>query len=214
MSRIFRLLAALPVVIAFGVVDGIWSERWGPSPDLEQAAARLDEVPIQVGNWEGHDKPIDKRQLERLGIRGYVNRVYVNRRTGAELEVFLVYGKRGPICVHTPDVCFEGAGYTRQGAITRRTAPRRVPAEFWTARFRPAGGAMFPPKRIDWAWTINGDWQAPDSPRLAFARSAALYKIYVIHNMRPQGGAADNDPTPEFVRQFLPAVNRCLYAGS
>jgi hypothetical protein len=213
-SRILPLLTALPLVIAFGVVDGTWSDRWGPSPDLEQAAARIDNVPLRIGDWEGHDRKIDSRQLTRVGIKGFIYRDYVNRRTGAAVEVFLVCGKHGPISVHTPDVCYEGAGYSRKGDITHREVEGRVPAQFWTARFRPVDGAMTSPKRIYWAWTVAGDWQAPQSPRIAFARSAALYKLYVIYNLPRLDEMTANDPSVDFIRQLLPVVHQCLFPGT
>jgi hypothetical protein len=211
MARILPTLAALPLVIAFGVADGLWSDRWGPSPDLDQAVHRLEAVPLDVGNWQGQAKTVPARQLAAAGIKGYLYRVYQNRRTGAVLEVFLVCGKHGPIAVHTPDVCYEGAGYNRDSDITHRAVAGPVPAEFWSARFRPTEGALTAPKRISWAWTATGEWQAPQSPRVAFARSAALYKLYVIYNLPRLEEPAGQDPTADFLAQFLPVVNQCLF---
>ena len=51
MTRILTFLAGLAVVIGSGVVYGAWTQRWQKSADLEAQAAKLRNLPEQVGSW-------------------------------------------------------------------------------------------------------------------------------------------------------------------
>src|SRR5205823_11374713 len=62
MKRILPVLMALPLVIAFGVAEGQWTDRWSMSDEIEQASARLRSIPTTAGEWEGTDEELDPRQ--------------------------------------------------------------------------------------------------------------------------------------------------------
>src|SRR5262245_41385535 len=106
MLRILPLLTALPLVISFGIVEGFWSDRWGFSQEAASAAARLEDVPLSMGEWDAHPGKLDAREIGRAEIRGYMLREYINRRTGNTLTVLIALGRPGPIAVHSPEVCF------------------------------------------------------------------------------------------------------------
>src|SRR5205085_5635600 len=103
---------------AMGVVHGVYADRWGRSAQLERALAALPRVPAALGDWAGEERPLDPAVLKAGGIEGSVSRRYHNPRTGETVAVLIVCGRGGPISVHTPDVCYEGAGY-------RQLAPER-----------------------------------------------------------------------------------------
>ena len=106
MARILPVLIAIPVVVSFGFAEGLWMHRWTPQSDLKLAAARLAEVPMSVGEWEGRALELDSREIAIGEIAGYIRRHYVHRRTGKYLTMMLLCGRAGPITVHPPDVCF------------------------------------------------------------------------------------------------------------
>jgi hypothetical protein len=92
----------------------------------------------------------------------------------------------------------------------RRDGPAR-PAEFWTARFRKdeAGAPLF--RRVFWAWSADGDWRAPDQPRLAFARHDALYKLYVVQEVSRTDGQAPEEECDDFIRELLQDLAKVLF---
>src|SRR5437870_1212645 len=108
--RTLPVLTALPLLVGFGVFEGLWTNRWGWSHEVERATERLAAVPRTIGEWHGHDEILDARQVKQAEMSGYVMRRYVHQRTGAALTVLLVCGRPGPTCVHSPDVCYRGAG--------------------------------------------------------------------------------------------------------
>jgi hypothetical protein len=213
-ARMLPVLVALPLVAAYGAAEGVWTNRWHQSHDLERAAARLADVPMLVGDWNGAALTLDERALERAEVQGYLLRRYTHRPTGAEVSVLLVCGRPGPVAVHPPDVCYGGAGYDLTAPPARARcateAPAR-PAEFWQATFQKTEAPAPERLAIRWAWSADGEWTAADHPRLRFARSPALYKLYVLRSLPPGDAAAATDPADDFLALFLPHVQQALF---
>jgi hypothetical protein len=200
------ILASVVLVGTLGAVHGVFTDRWGPSGQLEQALAALDRVPAAVGDWSGEDVAYEPEDMARAGIKGCVFRRYKNARTREAVSVLLVCGRGGPISVHTPDVCYAGAGYRQVGDERTREvevgAEARVP--FRVARFAPPGGVSPTQLETYWAWSRDGRvWEAPQNPRLTLARSAALYKLYVTREFTPGARAEAADPCQTFLRLAL-----------
>jgi hypothetical protein len=216
MLRTLPAWIGFTLVVAFGVAEGLWANRWQTSEAAERAAAALAEVPLSVGDWQGEARELDARQSAHAEITGHLWRRYVNRRTGAEVTVLLVCGRAGPVALHPPEVCYGGAGYHLAGEKVRHAVAAEAlgaPAEFWAGQFQK-DGAVPQPLRILWAWSADGRWVAADSPRLSFARSPALYKLYVVREMPRADEPLANDPCPEFLKAFLPQLNGRLFPAA
>lgn len=216
MMRSLSLAAALLLLALSGVVHGLWTGRWGPSPDLAGAAARCQQVPQTLGDWEGRPLEINQTQLEVAEVVGHVARQYVNKHTGQRVSLILICGRPGPISVHTPDVCYAGAGYAPVGDMERAGVPAVAdgPAsEFLTLRFKKPGVAA-EPLRIFWAWSDRGPWRAPENPRLSFARAPVLYKLYVVRALGSPDEPLDGDPCQDFLRVLVPELQKCLSSSS
>jgi Protein of unknown function (DUF3485) len=214
MMRTFPIVAAIVVVLSSGVAQGLWSHRWTASHDIGAAVARLDRVAMKVGDWEGEDQEFDRRQLEQAEIDGYIMRRYKHRRSGALMSILLVCGRTGPIAVHSPDVCYSGAGYELTADPVRKAlepAGGGPPAEFWRGDFSKQNSITPLNIRIYWSWSNGGPWKAPGNSRLTFAGSPVLYKLYVIHG---SGVAAerdkDTDPGVEFIQALLSGLTKSL----
>ena len=209
MTRFLPLIVAASAVVAAGVVHGLRTDRWTAKADVAAAAARLDGVPTKVGEWDGHPIEIDDRQLALAEAVGHLSRIYVNRRTGAEVTVIVLCGRPGPIALHSPEVCYTGAGYSLDGEAT--TCPLKgdgVPAaEVFKGKFVKPGP---PPDTLNvfWAWKSDGPWGAPSSPRLTFVRSSILYKLYAIRRLARPDEDASQEPCLDFLREFLPELEK------
>ena len=206
------ILVSLALVGAMGVVHGVFSDRWGPSEQLERAVVGLDRVPAQFGEWSGTDITIDPAVLRVAGIERGVFRRYHNSRTGDTVSILLVCGRGGPISVHTPDVCYEGAGYRQLAPEQRQDLDGeggRVDS-FNAARFGKPG--IVPVQmQIYWGWSLDGvAWQAPENPRMSLARARALYKMYVVREYAPGSPAESTNTCEDFLREFRPEVRKAL----
>ncbi len=203
--------ATFLLIVAFGVGEGVWTNRWSLMDGPEQASAKLVAVPQIVGDWEGKDQELDPRQIARAEISGYLMRQYTHRATGATMQVLLVCGRPGPTSLHTPDICYAGAGYAQAGALVPQVVEGAgSPAGFWTGRFDKPGPQP-ESLRIYWAWNATGAWSASDNPRWEYAHHRFLYKLYVVRPLTKADEPLADDPTPEFMRVFLPEVQKCLF---
>src|SRR5262245_57881820 len=213
MLRIIAISAALLSVIGSGVLHGYWTNRWTTSPELEMAVARLERVPLAIGEWQGQPVEVNADQIAQAEIAGYVARRFENR-TGQIVNLFLVCGRSGPIAVHPPEVCYTGAGFKVIGEAQKcRITPATPtkPAEFFRARFEKPASAGTGHLNLYYAWNAAGSWEAPSSPRRSFASYRALYKMYVSREVA-SGDAKDGEVCAEFLKQTLPALEKALFS--
>jgi len=214
--RVYFLVTAILLVLAFGYVEGRWTQRWQRSQALERAVSRLAAVPLDFGDWLGEARELDARHVARGEIDGYLMRNYTNRISGSTVSVLLVCGRAGPTCLHTPEVCYPGAGFSLEKKAERQdlsaAAPAR-PAKFWVGKFHKPAAAIPEALRIYWAWNARGDWSAPDNPRLHFASAAALHKLYVIQPLQDlePSRTQQEDPAVEFLKDFLRELQQHLF---
>jgi len=214
MLRTLAALAATAFVILTGLAQGYWTYRWGPPLGQQVAAERLARVPHDVGDWRGEDHQLPEDQIRAAGLSGYVLRSYVNRFTGAAVTLLIVCGPPGPISVHTPDVCYAGAGYQMIRDPVRKTVRAEGPAggaTFWSADFRKQRPGPDPGKRVVWGWSTGDTWQAVDNPRFDFARARALYKVYVVRDITP-AREDEADASLVFLGRLLPELRTALSA--
>jgi hypothetical protein len=210
--RLLPLIACSSLLVASGIVHGVWSNRWSVSDELRQASARLEALPQKLGDWEGQPSEVDARQLSVAEAAGHVSRRYVNRRTAAEVSLLVLAGRGGPLAVHQPEICYVGSGFTQLGKKERWEGPADSPvrgSSFWVGRFARTG-ADPQTLRVVHAWSLKGDWLAAEQPRHTFALLPALYKIYVVRQMSAADEPLDKDPALDFLRVAVPALRVCL----
>jgi hypothetical protein len=213
MFRPAQVVIALALLALSGLAHGLVTSRWHKSEALEMALARVPDVPLTLGPWEGHDLETDPEVFAQARAEAYWMRNYQKGAAGPGVTAILMCGRAGPLAVHTPDVCYRGAGYEMAGPETRIEVPvagAGEPAQLWTAVFRKEQPTGFGQLRLFWTWSAEGSWQAPGSPRLAFAGQPALYKLYVVREMTADEPLA-GDPGLEFVGRLLPELNRVLF---
>ena len=202
--------AGVGLLVSLGVCHGVQTERWAKSTALHQAAARLANVPDELGAWRGEAVEIDTKHLKVAEAAGHVARTYVHKQTGERVSVLVLCGRPGPLAVHTPDVCYANAGYEAAGESARvEVAGGRL----WTNVFRMGGSAALDRRgalRVYWGWSAGGPFAAPADPRVEYWREPALFKLYVV---RPgAAGPAERDPAGELMGELLPALGAALAA--
>jgi hypothetical protein len=207
------ILVCLALIASLGVVHGIYTDRWGPSGQLEQALAGLPRVPMKFGEWTGEDVPYEADALTRAGIKGGVFRRFTNPHGRESISLLIVCGRGGPISVHTPDICYSAAGY-RQLAPEQRKEVENGQGQkewFYVARFGKPSAVVPVELEIYWTWSRDGEtWHAPENPRLSLARAPALYKMYVVREYAPKSRAETASTSEAFIRQALPVIGQSL----
>ena len=208
-------VAALALIVGSGLVHGRWTNRWRTAPALAELVARLDSVPMVLGDWTATSRAIPPRELAMTGAVGYITRVYTNPTKGLAVSIMLLSGLPGNITTHTPDACYPGAGYTLGNGerfVHRYGVPERA-AEFQTAIASRAGTDPST-LRLYWAWHGPSGWSAPGNARWAFAAEPMLSKLYIV---RETSGATIDpkaDPAAQFMSLLLPELERLISASS
>lgn len=211
MTRLLALGMVLTAVLGSGVTAGLWSGRWGNSTALQQAIARLDRVPLTLGEqWDVQEEKLTPREVAVAEMDGYLARKYIHRPTGAAVTMLLICGRSGPLSVHTPEVCYAGAGFGRTG----QQSHEETRAQFHAIDFLKHNAATPTRLRVFLAWGYKGEWSAPNSPRTTFAGKPYLYKLYVTRGLTAAGEPLDKDVAAELIRDLLPQLQETLFAGS
>jgi hypothetical protein len=214
MRQWLAYLTALTVVLATGLVHGLWTQRWSNGGDLGAARARLEHVPLTLGDWHGTALELDAATLARAEVAGYFWRRYLHQGDGRTVTALVLCGRFGPLSVHTPEVCYGAIGFQPMEPPQRVAVPlgpSDKPAEVWTARFEKQGPV---PEylRVFWGWSAGDGWQAPDNPRFTFRAAPVLYKLYVVREMARPDEPLDGDGGVALLRRLVPVLD-AAFAG-
>lgn len=209
--RNLAFVAALGMLLLSGVLYQVLAKD---SDQLDAAADRVALVPMTIGDWQGSEEQGDAASFEQAGAKGHWMRQYVHAGSKETILVILMCGRAGKMSVHTPEVCYRGAGYELFEEPTPCALSSKSAGElgsFWTASFTKKS---VPPAnlRLYWAWNARGKWEAAASPRWQFRGAPFLYKLYVSREIGRQNGVAPSaDVTADFMREFLPVLDRTLF---
>ena len=221
MNRLQTLTTVgLGIIVLGGIAQGWMTHRWSENAAVADAAALLDAVPTQVGEWTSVDYELSKGEIEIGRIDGYLKREYTNQITGARVHFLLMVGEAGPISLHPPTICFAGQGYRVVGHQTHMTVKderrqgRTFHDDFHQADF--GNSALNDPAltRLYWAWSASGEWEAPSNPRVEYAGKPFLFKLYVSESWVPSGTVSDTGAARLFLEDILPAVRAALQPGT
>jgi hypothetical protein len=214
-SRVFLIVVAICTLLATGLVDGFRTNRWGLSSELELASSRVEGLPMTVGNWKGTPATLDRREMLAAGLDGFVLRTYKNEATGKSFTLLLVCGRPGPVSVHTPEICYPGAGYE---IVQAHPVKIQVGAEsggdFLMADFERRETIPADRLRVYWSWNASGTWSVPESPRILFAPHPVVYKLYLISAVTKYREQSTEDGMADFLGQLLPELRAVLFPGS
>ena len=209
MTRILPIATGLVALIACGVVHGLWTDRWLPKPDPAAAAARFEGLPMTVGAWEGEALEVSPRELQ--GLSGYLARRYVNHDTGDAVTLALMCGRPRVVSVHSPDVCYAASGYEVTAPSRYSPSDLSPPASFWMTEMVRTRAAEETRLRVFFTWSADGAWEASDNPRLAFAATPVLYKLYLLRDLPAGSAPLTDDPCLDFFKQLQPELQKCLF---
>src|SRR5262249_46573320 len=135
MNRLVACILTFALLVGGGLVHGLNAERWRASSDLELGVERVPTVPLEVDGWVAEVRDSHAAELDQAGARGYWTRTY--RKDGHEILAILMVGRAGRMAVHTPEVCYRGAGYELFGPAKQHEVVdgTKKLASFWTATF-------------------------------------------------------------------------------
>lgn len=216
MLRWIHTAVAVALLVATGIVQGMWSDRWAVDEQTTAAAKMLDEIPMVIGDWEGTEIKV-KPGTAGAGVTGCIQRNYTNRKIGATVVIALVNGRPGPVSTHTPEACYGASGYT---VGKREAVPITTAAEtdrFWTADATRVRATEETKLRIFWGWNAGEGWVASNDGRSQFPlfRYPILHKLYVLREITGTNATtsreAKDEPCVAFLNELVPALNASVF---
>lgn len=214
MKRILVTGLAVIAVLATGIVHGIWTGRWQITDEPGASVARLRNVSMKIGDWQGQTLDAESQQLGDAS--GCLLRRYTNTFTGANVTVFLLCGRPGPVAIHPPDSCYAAGGYEvlTPSHFKAPVEPGGTAGEFRVARMRKKRAGDQSQLRIFWSWNDGNGWRVPSNPRWTFASSRFLFKLYLVRELPDFEEPLDNDPSIDLMRRLLPQLDEVLFSRS
>jgi hypothetical protein len=232
MSRWFAIPVAFVLIVASGILCGLWDNRWFVSHELAETSRRIAELPLDLGDWKGEDVKQDPdataRYIRQGTIHALKTRRYVNAGTGQTVEVLLATGRPGPISTHNPMTCVVNKGVMVQSSdpVNRSIkVPSLGHVDYTRCNVRnTATAGQIEEWTIFWTWHAATGWISTNNPRLRFASYRALTKLYVTRSNTeyalglkaddPEGDDAEkqsDDAAKLFLKECLPLIDRALY---
>ena len=193
-------LVVTGLIAAAALVHGAVTQRWGVFEPDPAVTNRLHALELRFEDWHPTEVPTEMPTNERSTA---TSRRYQSASTGRSAVVSIISGIPGSVSTHTPDVCYPGSGYRTCAAARRETMelPGGKVATFYVADFEKKRETSLDRARVRWAWTTDGTWIAPDSPRWQFAKQLTavpvLYKVYIVTPLPegPEDQRPEDDPT-------------------
>ncbi|MDH7602934.1 MAG: EpsI family protein [Armatimonadota bacterium] len=97
------------VLLLLGSVLTYWA-RFKPVRVL--FTAPLDKFPKRIGQWQGHDEPIEKSIRDVMNADKLLSRTYVGSDPDYPIGVWIVYRKFGRRdFAHRPEMCYPASGW-------------------------------------------------------------------------------------------------------
>ena len=204
------------ITVAVTVFSGNLFGRWGYQ-GWDEAAAALKELPMEINGWRAETEgELDETSVSMLRIQNsYLFRTYRHEDTQASVLLTLMVGPTGRITVHTPEVCFGGRNFRREGP--RERVPVDVMLEsgeeqvdtFWRVHFVGQSLTVGANNRISFYYGVNtgNEWQAVDNPRVTFQRYRYVYRIQAEAY---SGTGEDEDNVKKFLEDCLPTIHEYL----
>jgi hypothetical protein len=209
-----HLIGVVALLVAGGVVHGMWTHRWDDTMGENAGVDLLAKLDGPLGDWQpGPASAVDARDIPKGAWASA--RPFVNQKANKRAVASVTAGVPGVVAAHTPDVCFLGSGYKLKNPPSKQTLP--MPgggsAEFYVADFEKTSASGTEAVRCRWTWTADGTWHAPDYPRLFFAKSQVkmpvLYKLYVVHPIGDED-LTKNDPYRTLAADLAASLGRHL----
>lgn len=207
-----HLVGALVLLVASGIVHGMWTHRWADGAARDAGIDLLAKLDEPIGEWHpGPAIPVSERDIPK-GTSA-TSRQFAHSAGKKGIVVSVTRGIPGVVAAHTPDVCFLGSGYKLKNPPSKQTLP--LPGggnvTFYVADFEKTTATGSEAVRCRWAWTADGTWHAPDYPRLFFAKSQVnlpvLYKLYIVHPIGDED-LTKSDPYRTFAADLAVALGR------
>ncbi len=208
----------LVAIVSLSFYEGYaMKDRWSePGVEAEELGKRFTQVPLNLGEWEGEDLPVDEVVRKTAGAIGYVSRRYTHATTRKQVVLWLIVGHSRDIVRHTPNACYPSSGFRQVGSQLRHhlDVAGDKSAVFFTSKFEKEDALSRRIERVFWAFNHPDDnqWEAPEiGARTRYGLAKALYKLYFTSAVQPDEDTIEDNVAAEFGELMLPVIDEALF---
>jgi hypothetical protein len=197
-----KLILVVGLIMAGAVVHGGVTQRWS---DFAVDASRAERMHAHVVPFAESISEKIENEVSTLERSIATSRRYASPTREFAAATSIISGVPGAVATHTPDVCYVASGYTMKGSPVRKsiTLPDGTTAAYLVCDFDKATATSAERVRVRWTWTVNGTWDVPNRPRLAYMGERELFKLYVVTALPPDETPGDDRPV---VSEFFAAT--------
>jgi hypothetical protein len=212
-ARWARVVLACLVLAASGGVR--WWQARQVNAVLEEgrtAPFPLAELPMELGDWKGEPTDLDPKIARRTGATDLITRRYVDQRTGATVEVIVLYGPSTEVYGHVPEVCYQAAGYEKvAGPESRPIRAGEGEAPFRTLVYSKGEGGQADLHEVYYSWRYPSHW----SPEVVgvykrFERIPGMLKVHLARRVTEHERRDIGNPCESLLHVLLPEIERRL----
>ena len=177
----------------------------------------LSTIPKTLGVWqvpseaEREDTKLDRAVAEMAGAIGEpLERVYVDKETGATLTVLVIYGPAEKVTGHIPEVCYPGVGYeqTETFEVKPSTAGLRKDV-YRSLLFVKKGGSQVVRDEVYYTFRQEGKWTPVVSSNWKSLRNGPpVFKVQIQRRIADRESRSVNNPCEQFLALLLPEIDR------
>jgi hypothetical protein len=206
MRQLLLATTTCGILLGLGIYHGLATDRWTQASGDTDPGKCFANLPLSFDDWVGERLPRGEGDDDKNSV---LTSRFINRINGRWVLTSITSGRAGRVSIHDPEHCYLGSGYKVVDAIRQESfdLPSGKTAKFWTGHFEKKKPSGIESIRIYWGWTVDGQWQAPDYPRLLFAGKATLHKLYMIHPVS-QEDEEDSTPFRDFMIKYVTELNR------
>ena len=175
----------------------------------------LKDLPLTLGAWRGESATLDPKIVQATGAVDIVTRRYVDQRTGAAIDVIVMYGPPGELYNHTPDVCYPSAGYELNDGPEERTVKvGAIEAPFRAFVFAKGEGGPGVLQEVYHSWRSNGEWSLRVGMHKQYERIPGIYKVLMSRHVTERERRDVGNPCEAFLEVLIPELERRLSAAA
>ena len=209
-ARWLRLALACVLLVVSGGI------RWRQSRSIDalmQAGQHspfsLHDIPLTLGAWRGEVATLDPKIVQATGAVDLITRRYVDQRTGAAIDVIVMYGPPGELYNHTPDVCYPSAGYELNDGPEERTVKAgSIEAPFRAFVFSKGEGGQAALQEVYHSWRSNGEWSLRVGMHKQYERIPGIYKVLMSRHVTERERRDVGNPCEAFLEELIPELER------
>jgi Protein of unknown function (DUF3485) len=205
--------------LLLGISGGIryWRERQFQTLVAESANCPfpLSAFPKTIGTWhviDTSDAQLDPEIARIAGSSDHIIRDYMDEKSGAVVNVLILYGLAASVFAHTPDVCYPAAGYQPIGVPANHefsTAGLTTPVQFRSAFFSKRVGGISQTQEVCYLFLHNGQWLPEVESRWKLFRyHPGMFKVQLQHSASAISKVTESSPVESLLREIVQEIDR------